>query len=299
MKGSTLISEIIRGEWLLDPHTIDSYFPLVDAILKGKKFDFQSNYERDAEPSALQILDNYGNPLISLDGEAIEVPKGSIARVNMFGEVMAYSDWCTVGADEIVAQLYKAQELKNVDATIFNVDSPGGSVKAIEAFRQFKKYKTKPVVGLFKDALSLGYWAMLEVCDEIYAYGDVSSRVGSVGVVASFRDNKKAMEKLGYTYHEIYPKESEHKNLAFQLARDGNYKMIKEEHLSPLAQKFQGAVKENLPNLKEEIGVLTGKVFYAEKAVELGMITGISDSRDIVKKAKSLAMRKSINQSIY
>lgn len=294
MKGRTLISEIIRGEWLLDPHTIDAYFPLVDAVVTNKKINFQSNYA--PEPNALQILDNFGNPLISPDGQSIEVPKGSIARVNMIGEVMAYSDWCTMGADEIVAELFKAQELKNVDATVFNVDSPGGSVKAIEAFREFKKYKTKPVVGLFKDALSLGYWAMLEVCDEIYAYGNVSARVGSVGVVASFRDNQGAMEKLGYKYHEIYPKESEHKNLAFQNARKGDYKMIRAEHLSPLAVKFQTGVKDSRPNLIEEEGVLTGKVFYAEKALELGMIDGISDSRDIIKRAKALAMRTNINQ---
>lgn len=293
MNGRNLVSEIIRGEWLLDPHTIDSYFPLVDAVLNGKKFDFQT--KNTPEVSSLQILDQVGNPLVSTDGEALEIPKNSIARVNMIGEVLAYSDWCTVGADKVVEQLYQAQSYKNVDATVFYVDSPGGSVKAIDYFREFAKYKTKPVIGLFKDALSLGYWSMLEICDEFYSCGDISSRVGSVGVVATFRDNTEALEKFGYKIHEIYPPESEHKNLAYQLAREGKYDMIKKEHLSPLAIEFQNAVKSNRPNLNtEEVGVITGKVFYAKKAVELGMIDGISDNRDIVKKAKSLVMRKNI-----
>ena len=45
--------------------------------------------------------------------------------------------------------------------------------------------------------------------------------------------------------------------------------------LSPLAIKFQNAVRAARPNLREETGVLTGKTFDADKALGLGMIDSI------------------------
>jgi protease-4 len=296
MKVSSLISEIIRGQWLLDPQTVESYYPFIESILKGQKSQFESSYP--SENKAFSVLDKNGNALRSNDeNEPVQVPPGSIARVNMIGEILAYSDWCTAGADEIVQQLYNAQALKNVTGTVFMIDSPGGSVKAIEAFREFAKYKEKPVVALCADALSLGYWAALEVADEIYAYGSVSPRFGSVGVVASFMNNKEAMKKAGYEFVQIYPKESEHKNQAFNLALEGKYDMIKTEHLSPLAIQFQNAVKSAMPNInKEALGVLTGKTFYAQEALDLGMIHGITDMRGAMMRVKELALIKSINE---
>ena len=63
--------------------------------------------------------------------------------------------------------------------------------------------------------------------------------------------------------------------MAVKLALEGKYELITTEHLSPLAIQFQNAVREACPNLKEEIGVLTGKTFGADKALEYGMIDAI------------------------
>ena len=65
---------------------------------------------------------------------------------------------------------------------------------------------------------------------------------------------------------------------------DGKYDMIKEEHLSPIAIKFQEAVRAACPNLKEEVGVLTGKTFNAEKALEYGMIDAIGSMDQAIQR---------------
>lgn len=44
-----------------------------------------------------------------------------------------------------------------------------------------------------------------------------------------------------------------------------------------MALKFQGGVKDTRTNLKEELGVLTGKTFGAEKAIEVGLIDSIGN----------------------
>ena len=297
MKVNPFLSEIFRGHWLLDHNSIENYYPIIEGLYNGKKMQFDSKYQ--PEPSALQILDDRGNPLRSTSGQPLQVPENSIAQVKMIGEIARYGDWCITGADEVVEQLDAAQSLSNVDATIFKIDGPGGTVKAIGPFQDFaKNRKRKPIIGLVEDALSLHYWTAVSVCDYIIAANDVSARFGSVGVVCSFRDNQEALEKLGIKFHEIYPDESEHKNDVYKLARQGKYELIKTEQLSPMALKFQAGVRAGRPNLKEEIGVLTGKTFYADKALGLGMIDAIGGVDLAMEKARQFADQYKIKSLI-
>ena len=272
MKVNTLLMDMIRGQWLMSFEGLSVYAPFAHKLLSGEDVDMNSMTK-----SLMNVMDDNGRLLLPDENGNLDIPKGSVAIVDMIGPVMKYGDWCTYGADEIVRALRSADNNPNIIGTIFNVDSPGGAVSAIGPFVEFGKTKTKPVHGLLDQACSLGYWATLAVCDPgtIMADNDISASIGSVGVVSSFVDNKEYLESLGYKFHEIYADESEHKNEAFRLAREGKYDLIKAEHLSPLAQKFQGAVRNARLNLKEETGVLTGKVFGAEKALEYGMIDSI------------------------
>lgn len=289
MKVNRLISEIIKGEWLLDFHNMEAYAPIANKILAGESLNI------NPEPkSILNFIDSNGKQLPKDEEGRTLVKEGSIAVVKMIGEVVKYGDFCVYGADEIVAALTQANNMKNVAATIFVIDGPGGAVSAIGPFQEFaKNVKSKPIIGLCDQALSLHYWTAVEVCDFVMADNDVSARFGSVGVVLTFADNKAAMEKAGYVFHEVYAPESEHKNLAFTMAREGKYEMIKDEFLSPLAKKFQASVRANRPKLKEETGVLTGKTFFADEALRLGMIDGIGGMDKAIRQAIILS---SINQ---
>ncbi|MEI6865802.1 hypothetical protein [Flavicella sp.] len=285
MKGSRLISELIKGEWLLDFHNIGSYMPLVDKILAGGTFS-----ESVTPKSILTYIDSKGQQLSKNNDGEVEVTKGSIAIVSMVGEIVKYGDWCVYGADEIVAALTAADRNKNVIATIFKIDGPGGAVAAIGPFKSFAEYiKTKPIIGLCDQALSLHYWTAVEVCDHIMADNDVSARFGSVGVVLTFADTRKAMEAQGVVFHEIYPEESSEKNLPFILAREGKYDKIKDEFLSPLAKKFQERVRFKLPNLIEEEGTLKGKTYFADKALALKMIHSIGGMEKAIRMAITLS----------
>ena len=223
----------------------------------------------------MKIIDPSGHVVRASDDDEFEIPEGSYAMVDMMGAVIKYGDFCTYGADEIVNALQAADKNPNIKGTIFNIDGPGGAVSAIGPFLQFVKTKSKPVVGLADACMSLHYWTATAVCDFIMADNDVSARFGSVGVVSSFQDAKPYWEEKGIVFHEIYPPESENKNESFRLALEGKYEMIIAEHLSPIAQKFQQAVRDGRPNLKEEPGVLNGKTYDADKALGLGMIDAI------------------------
>jgi protease-4 len=270
MKVNPILSDIYRGEWLLNVHSILSFAPIISKLLAGDEVIFEKT-----GAALLKVSDKTGRRIYQDEDGGMEIPPGSIAEISMMGPVLKNGDFCTYGADEIVRALRFANEAKNIKGIVFHIDGPGGSVNAIGPFLQFAKEKKKPVIGLIDSAYSLHYWAAVSVCDRILADNDVSAGTGSVGVVLSFIDSRPVLEEKGYVFHDIYPEESKHKNEAFNLAREGKYDMIKAEHLSPVARKFQEAVKKGRPNLKDATGVLTGKTFNAELSMEYGMIDGI------------------------
>lgn len=270
MRVDRLLMDLNRGQWAMSFEGVLAFMPMVHKIMTGENVPVVEKTH-----SLMNVIDSNGKPVRPDSSGLINAPKGSVAIIDMVGPVMKYGDMCTYGADEIVNALYAADRNPNIIGTIFNEDGPGGGVNAIGPFIQFAKDKKKPVIGIADQCASLHYWAMCAIADHKMADNNVSAAFGSVGVVCSFADNREYLEKLGYKFHDIYPKESEHKNLAFTLALEGKYDMIKAEHLSPLAIKFQEAVRAACPNLKEEVGVLTGKTFGADDALKYGMIDSI------------------------
>lgn len=292
MRINSLASAIRRGLWALDVTNIELYAPVVEAILSGKGIDYHGQPKAS---SLFSLVDNYGNLKYPDAKGAIEVPPNSIAQIAMVGEVIKSGDICTYGADDIVDSLYRAQANPNIDAIIFHIDTPGGEVAAIDVFRDFAANKTKPVVGLLDDTLSLGFWAACEICDYKMSNGNVSPRFGSIGVVATAMDYALALKERGIIKHEILSTLSEHKRLAFTNALNGDYTMLQEEHLDPLAVKFQKAVIDTCPNLLQEEGVLSGKTFYADEALRLGMIDSIGNPRAAVAKARAIALKQNVS----
>ena len=273
MSANRLLFEIIRGNWFLDTSNIYSYAPLLQTYLEGKQV-FQ-------KPKVEAV-----NKILSQSGQSID-PKSNYqdayAFVSMTGVLTRYGDICTYGTEDYMSMLTDIEENKNIKGTVLFLDGPGGSTDAMIPVSTFAKMKKKPVVALIGTAASATYWSALEVSDHQIAEHPALSAIGSVGVMSTFVDYKEYYEKAGIKIHEIYAPESNHKNEAFKLAMEGKYDMIKEEFLSPLAKAFQAVVKRNRPNLKEETGVLTGKMFSAEKAVKLGMIDNIGNVHDAIR----------------
>ena len=278
MSFNKVISEILRGQWFMNIHSLESYLPLIDNILQGK------TAFPEGKKDEIMVMHSASN----MPGAQNQVATKT-AVISMVGPILKYGDMCSYGAADIAAMLHQANNDEKVKAIVFYIDGPGGSTSAIAPFIEFAAAKKKPVVVLADSAYSLHYWTAAVVGDHIMAENNISSGFGSIGVFVSFLDVKGAYEQKGYKVHEVYADQSEHKNETFRLALEGKYEAIKTEGLNPLAIKFQDAVREARPDLKEETGVLTGKTFYAEEALRLGMIDSIVNIEKAISLANALA----------
>jgi len=128
-----LISQIIRGEWMLDLSNGKSayYSMLALDILMGK-----SPVLSQPKLSSIATLVNAkGENLFLNEDEAL--PKEIYGKVTMRGEIIKNGDMCTYGADEIVQRLEAFDRNPKIKGTILEIDGPGGATNAAGIFEAF------------------------------------------------------------------------------------------------------------------------------------------------------------------
>lgn len=289
-----LLSQILRGYWFLRPEDVIAGQTIVCKLLTGEYNDTSVKQLSESVPMSQSVADGGS----SYD----KASKGSVAIVSLKGTMLKYSTWCSYGTGEIAAQVREAARHENIDAIVLDIDSGGGACNAVaplaDAIREART-AGKPVVASCDLAASAAYW-IASCCDRIVANNAISSEFGSIGVMCSFADARPVYEKMGYKFHEIYADQSVNKNEDFNLALQGDYALIKQETLNPLAVNFQETVKANRPALKTDVpGILSGKMFYAKAAQEAGLIDEIGSLSRAVELARSLKADAIIHNYIH
>ncbi|WP_196890386.1 S49 family peptidase [Aureivirga marina] len=274
--------ELFSSLWAISPSSLYEYKPLFAKILSGRA----DSEGRELEANINYLVDENGD---KIENRSNDIPPGTVGVVNLIGPMIKYGNWYLWGADELVEMLEALDKHPNVVGTILRIDSGGGAVKAVPVFANFLKRKKKPVVALCDICASAAIWVK-SYCDYSFAENNISAMFGSIGVLAHLFSYKKFYEDLGIEEHIIVSDYSEDKNKAFTLAEKGKYKLIKEEYLNPTAKQFQETIKVKHPKLKQDVpGILKGKMFYAEQALEYGLINEIGTFEKAVQKVHELA----------
>ncbi len=293
-----LVSSILKETWAIEPRYAGSLAVFVSSLLNGMEL------EPAGERPSLSIITPAGEAMEYQLPSAEEIlpdynkaPQGSIAIIPLKGSMTKEDTMCAYGSVSIAKFIRHAADHRNISGIILDIDSGGGAVNAIapliDAIEHAKS--RKPVVAYADTAASAAYYTAV-YCDQIILANDISAQVGSVGIMVSFVDLRPMWEKEGVRFHTIYAPESPHKNQAFELALKGKYDLIKSEILSPLAQKFQEAVKTQRPNLDLKVeGIISGKMFYAQDALNHGMVDGIGTLEQAIDICTKLAERHNIN----
>jgi capsid assembly protease len=239
-----------------------------------------ANREVDLEAVAAKLgrpLENRARYITLRDRVAIVDVIGPLFRyANLFTEISG-----ATSLEVLATELNAAVENPNVDAILLNVDSPGGEANGVNEFaamvRDARKKKTvcAYVGGM---AASGSYW-IASAAGKIFA--DESAFIGSIGVVARFRDNRSAESRQGAQTIEIVSSQSPNKRV--DPATDEGRSHI-QQRVDDLAQIFVEAVASNRGTTAEKVLADFGQggVMIASKAIEAGMVDGLSSFESVL-----------------
>lgn len=287
MNHNAVKNEILSGQWAMSPEGFFLLGTIIKSITSGEYIEHKKVEAIDA----LSFFNENSQQIRPRD--VSEIPEGSVAVVNMVGPIMRYGSYYSLGAEDVVAQLDFVENQKNILGSVLNTNGPGGSVDSINPFKAFAKRKKKPIVGLMNASLSMHRWIPDVICDYQIAENNVTARMGSVGVVSTWTDVEKYYADMGIFFEEVYPPESPYKNeisRAMKKDKKKGKEMLRTQHLSPMAIKFQDDVKAAHPNLLlTEEGVIKGRTFSADDAVRINMIDGIGSIEDAMARVRMLS----------
>jgi len=175
------------------------------------------------------------------------------------------------------------------------VNSPGGAVGASqEIYRELvrlkEEFKKPLVVSMANVAASGGYYVSLPG-DFIYAEGGTIT--GSVGVIIQKLNVSKLAQKIGVELEVVKTGPYKDALNPFRPLTEEEKKYLLELEKSVLNQ-FVEAIKESR---KERLKVdpqtiADGRIFSGAQALELGLIDGLGNLEDAIKKAAELAKIK-------
>lgn len=277
---------------MLDRQWAESQLPLVLLMLQGTPVSFVERTGNEAieqpfavDPSTMQRYEwrNGANP---------NIPFGSVGVIPITGPITKYNGDC--GEPGAIARnnwLMQMERRQNISSMVLLMDTPGGEARAAHSSVALIKKSSKPVLS-FVDGMSasLGVW-FTSASDEVW-FSSKNDQLGSIGSYCTLMDVRGYFEKQGIKLHEIYAPQSEDKNKEYREALKGNYELIEQDLKRHVEDFISFVSKERSRAAATQKEWSSGKMFYAEEAIKLGLGDRIGDFAQVISKAAWLSKRK-------
>jgi len=278
-----LVSLLTRSLWAIDKEYAVNRLPFISAILDGKMANVKFS-KQDLKPISAAVSARYGS--------SVNQTATKIGVVSIKGELLKDGDWCVYGMKDYIEEIKFFDADPDVCGIILNIDSPGGTVDGTYAFGEVIKNTKKPIVA-YSDGLiaSAAYW--ISAASDYIICDNKTCQVGSIGVMTSFADFQPYYEKAGVKFHTILADRSKDKNRVFEDICQDKYEEYRDTVLNPLADEFISKV--NTFRSGVDSSALTGTVYFADKAVEMGLIDEIGTFDRAVEKVLELAEKAEPN----
>lgn len=174
----------------------------------------------------------------------------------------------------------RAFEDKKAKAIAVIINSPGGSpVQSMLIYKRLRalaEENDKKIYVFTEDVAASGGYFIACAGDEIYA--DPSSIIGSIGVIAAGFGFDKAIEKLGVERRVYTAGEKKLTLDSFQPENPEDVARLKELQ-KDIHATFKSVVTTSRGDKLTEEDLFTGEFWTGNKALELGLIDGLSDVR--------------------
>jgi signal peptide peptidase SppA len=193
----------------------------------------------------------------------------------------------TINLQSVESALTRAFEHDRLDAVALLVNSPGGaptqSALIAERIRQLAERKKVPVLAFCEDvAASGGYW-LAAAADEIFAHG--TSMVGSIGVVTAGFGLANLLDRVGVERRVHTAGNRKVRLDPFSPEKSEDVAWL-EGLQNQLHDQFVKWVRERRGDrlVGEDDVLFSGEVWTGASAVELGLVDGLGNLREIVAK---------------
>ncbi len=195
------------------------------------------------------------------------------------------------GAGAIAKKIREAGENKDVKALVLDINSPGGTVAAVQNIYseiQRAKKNGKKVVALFRDVAASGGFYIAMAADKIVA--EPGTITGSVGVIMQTSNVEGLFEKIGVKMVPITSGKYKDMGSAYRPMTDAE-KALLQDMVNDTYTQFFAAVKAGRPEVKESdlLEYTDGRVFTGQRAYNLGFIDQLGGEEEALQLAGELA----------
>ena len=195
------------------------------------------------------------------------------------------------GAGAIAKKIREAGEDEEVKAVVLDINSPGGTVAAVQnIYSEILKAKKngKKVVALFRDVAASGGFYIAMAADKIVA--EPGTITGSVGVIMQSANVEGLFDKIGVKMVPITSGKYKDIGSAYRPMTDAE-KALLQDMVNDTYTQFFAAVKAGRPNVAEDTlrEYTDGRVFTGQRAYNLGFIDKLGGEEEALALAGELA----------
>ena len=288
-----LLNVILSSVWLIDPERSASYALFIHQLIEGKSIaEADLSIQRAKSRSFIIASDGSGDQS-GLNSETI--PSGSIVVIPIRSEIMKYDQECGPrGTMSIIKDIQAANNNPNISGIVMIMDSPGGQVSGTDLLANEIANSQKPIVTYVEGVCASAALWIASASDRIIASSTLD-RIGSIGVMMAYADLKPYYEKMGVKFHEVYATQSTDKSKDFNDVLQGEYDNYKTSVLDPICNDFIAHVKKYRSKCAED--ALTGKMYFAQDAIDNGLIDEIGTFEGALNLVSNLAIQQNYVQS--
>lgn len=278
-----MVSLLSAKYWAVSETSFERYLPLIlDRVKNGKDLNIfkreDSAFEMGGRDpvSTLPVFRNFSK----------------VAYIPVIGGVTKHGDLCSHGMRTIGQMVKAANESENIEAILFEFDSPGGTVDGTAELGSIINSSTKPTVAFCDNmTASAGYW-LASQCDYIYANSLNTTEIGSIGSLYIHVNQSKYIEnEVGEVtiFRATQSTDKARINSIEPLTDELRAEIVDE--LTEITEDFKSTVKKGRGtklNTGDE-DIFTGKMYSKKTALKMGMIDAIGTIDQAVEKASTLA----------
>ncbi|MFH1642300.1 MAG: signal peptide peptidase SppA [Nanoarchaeota archaeon] len=200
-------------------------------------------------------------------------------------------DQQSTSSKDIIGKIKRADDSEHVQAIVFEINSPGGTVVASEEIVNAIKKTSKPTVSYIREVGASGAYWVASATDQIFA--SRMSITGSIGVIASYLQFSGFIERYNITYQRLTAGKYKDIGSPFkELTYDE--KVLFQGQLDLIHDYFIKDVAESR-NLSEESikEIETARLFLGIEAKEVGLIDEFGSRDEVIK-----YLKKELNTTI-